>query len=235
MKNPNVSWAEWLKNRANKKKRLINAVLQLSIWRNVWIGIKKRKKVHWKVTHRLPNATLQRYSFTHDKRFFFFGIFIGDCFSFQAKHLLDYLLSETHFDESDITSYPRVFMNSVETLKGRLNELSTVGYVPKRLYIICLDQKRYLEVIEKHCKRLNDENIWRHFRIIEKRIKEKWKLSALNHSYQELFNCSLMLDKPNCLKPRKYPSISWGVFIKKMKTAQFIELFHHCHSLIILD
>lgn len=116
---------------------------------------------------------MQRYKgiCTHERNFD--ENFSSECFYSQAKHLLDYLLTETHFTESDITSYPRVFMNSFETLKGRLDELSTVAYVPKRLYIICLDRKRYLEVIQKHCKRLNDENIWHNFRIIEKRIKEK--------------------------------------------------------------
>ena len=54
-----------------------------------------------------------------------------------------------------------------------MNELSTVKYVPKRLYIICLEQKRYLEMIEKHCQSIDDESIWMNFREIEKRIKEK--------------------------------------------------------------
>lgn len=94
-------------------------------------------------------------------------------FRFQVRDLLDYLLTETHFTEADISSYPRVFMNSLETLKSRFAELLTVEYVPRRLYIICLDRKRYLEMIEKHCKRMNDEQIWCNFRKIEKRIKEK--------------------------------------------------------------
>lgn len=86
---------------------------------------------------------------------------------------MDYLLNETHFTESDITSFPRVFASSVDTLTTRLEELSTVRFVPKRLYFICLERKRYLEMIETHCQRLNDDNIWQNFRLIEKRIKEK--------------------------------------------------------------
>lgn len=94
---------------------------------------------------------------------------------FQVRRLLDYLLTETHFTEADISSHPRVFMNSLETLKARFAETLSVEYMPKRLYIICLDRKRYLEIIEKHCQRMNNENIWCKFRKIEKGIKEKWK------------------------------------------------------------
>lgn len=64
-------------------------------------------------------------------------------------------------------------MNSLEELKARIEELATVKYVPKRVYIICLDRKRYLSTIQKHCQRINDENVWMNFRNIEKRIKEK--------------------------------------------------------------
>lgn len=86
---------------------------------------------------------------------------------------MDFLLNETHFTEDDISSYPRVFMNSLEKLRIRLEELATLKYVPKRLYIICLEQKRYLEIIEKHCRCINDESVWINFRKIERRIKEK--------------------------------------------------------------
>lgn len=64
-------------------------------------------------------------------------------------------------------------MNSLDEIKARMEELATVEFVPKRLYIICLDRKRYLSTIEKHCHLINDEIIWKNFRKIEKRIKEK--------------------------------------------------------------
>lgn len=92
---------------------------------------------------------------------------------FQIRNHLDFLLTETHFTESDISSYPRVFINSLEKIKARLEELATLKYVPKRLYIICLEKKRYLQIIEKHCQDINDEIVWENFRKIERRIKEK--------------------------------------------------------------
>lgn len=91
----------------------------------------------------------------------------------QVRNLLDFLLDDTHFTEDDITSYPRVFTNSLEKLKSRLDELATVNYIPRRLYIICLERKRYMEMIEKHCTDMGDVNIWNNFRKIERRIKEK--------------------------------------------------------------
>lgn len=93
----------------------------------------------------------------------------------QAKNLLDFLLSETHFTEDDISSYPRVFSNSLETLKTRLKELKSVKLHPKRLYVICLESKRYLKMIEQHCNRFNDTEIWSNFHHIETRIKQKCK------------------------------------------------------------
>ncbi|XP_031635754.1 transcription termination factor, mitochondrial-like [Contarinia nasturtii] len=88
------------------------------------------------------------------------------------KHL-DFLLNETHFTKEDITSYPRVFNNSLETLRVRFNELAAIKCHPKRVYVICLEKKRYLEMIEKHCQSVDDKNVWEHFRKIEKRLKEK--------------------------------------------------------------
>lgn len=84
-------------------------------------------------------------------------------------------MNETHFTEDDISSYPRVFSNSIETLKNRINELESVELKPKRLYIICLDRKNYLKFIEKHCCQLNDKKIWSNFRKIETEIKQKFK------------------------------------------------------------
>lgn len=94
-------------------------------------------------------------------------------FWLQIRNQLDFLLNETHFTETDIGTCLRVFMISYEELMARIDELSTVNYVPKRLYIVCLDRKRYLSTIEKHCQRINDEHVWQNFRTIEKRIKEK--------------------------------------------------------------
>lgn len=94
-------------------------------------------------------------------------------FYFQAKKLIDYLLNETHFTEDNISSYPRVFSNSVETLENRMKELQSVELKPKRLYIICLDRKNYLKFIEKHCCHLNDKRIWTNFQKIEIEIKQK--------------------------------------------------------------
>lgn len=88
------------------------------------------------------------------------------------RNILDFLLNDTHFTDYDITSYPRVFTNSLEKLKLRLDELATIKCIPKRLYIICLERKRYMEMIEKHCANMDDVNIWNNFRKIERRIKE---------------------------------------------------------------
>lgn len=96
-------------------------------------------------------------------------------FNFQAKSLIDYLLNETHFTEHDITSCPRVFSNSVETLENRIKELQSVKLKPERMYIICLDRKNYLKFIERHCSRLNDKEIWSNFQKIETKIKQKCK------------------------------------------------------------
>lgn len=95
--------------------------------------------------------------------------------NFQAKKLIDYLLNETHFTEDDITSCPRVFSHSVETLENRMKELQSIGLKPNRLYTICLDRKSYLKFIEKHCYRLNDKKIWENFQKIETEIKQKLK------------------------------------------------------------
>lgn len=89
--------------------------------------------------------------------------------------MLDFLLHETHFTEDDISSCPRVFTNSLKTLQTRLHELASVEYKPDRLYIICLDRKRYLKLVEKHCQSRNDADAWCKFRKIEKAIKEKLK------------------------------------------------------------
>lgn len=89
--------------------------------------------------------------------------------------MLDFLLNETHFTEDDISSCPRVFRNSLKTLQTRLNELASVEYKPNRLYIICLDRRRYLQFVEKHCQSINNANVWCKFREIEKSIKGKLK------------------------------------------------------------
>ncbi|XP_055301881.1 transcription termination factor, mitochondrial-like [Sitodiplosis mosellana] len=98
---------------------------------------------------------------------------LAKCNMTKIRQQLDFLLNETHFTEDDISSYPRVFTNSLKKLRTRMNELATVKYKAKRLYIICLERKRYLEIIEKHCQCIDDENVWINFREIEKRIKEK--------------------------------------------------------------
>lgn len=82
-------------------------------------------------------------------------------------------MTETHFSEADISGYPRVLTKGLKELRSRIEELATVEYVPKRLYIICLERKGYLNAVEKHCERINDANIWKNFKTIEKRIKEK--------------------------------------------------------------
>lgn len=151
----------------------------LIILPNDWIGTKGPKRMFWRVIHRLQNAMWQRqlnrktslcscHLCGNDLK-------ISIYFDFQAKKLIDYLLNETHFTEHDITSHPRVFSNSVETLENRIKELLSVELKPKRLYIICLDRKSYLKFIEKHCSRLNDKRIWSNFQKIETEIKQKCK------------------------------------------------------------
>lgn len=94
-------------------------------------------------------------------------------YSLQVEKLLDFLLKETHFTQTDITSCLRVFASNLEELKIRLNELTAIEFIPKRLYIICLDRKRYLKIIEQYCEGKNENRIWDQFMLIEKRLKER--------------------------------------------------------------
>lgn len=98
---------------------------------------------------------------------------ISKILKFQIRKLLDFLLNETHFTEFDISSCPRIFTLNFKELKLRISELTTINFIPKRLYIICLDRKQYLKIIKNHCQILDDEIVWNNFQKIEKRIKER--------------------------------------------------------------
>lgn len=90
------------------------------------------------------------------------------------KAHLDYLLNETHFTTEDINSNVSVFRSNLDELQLRMNELASVGLIPGKLYFICLDRKRYLEMVGKFCTSKNCPDTLEGFRSIEKRIKNKF-------------------------------------------------------------
>lgn len=84
---------------------------------------------------------------------------------------MDYLLNETHFTIEDINSNVAVFRTNLDELKLRINELTAIGLKPRKLYSICLDRKRYLEMVGKFCRKKNCPVAFETFKSIEKRIK----------------------------------------------------------------
>lgn len=88
------------------------------------------------------------------------------------KAHLDYLLNETHFTSEDISSHVSVFGRNLDELKLRLNELHAIGLIPRKLYLLCLDSKRYLEMVGKFFREKNCPIISFKFKSIEKRIKK---------------------------------------------------------------
>lgn len=85
--------------------------------------------------------------------------------------MLDYLLNETNFTIDDINSYLTVFTASTDELRLRMNELTAIGFVPHRLYMICTHRTRYLEMVERFCVNKNCPDAFESFKLIEKRVK----------------------------------------------------------------
>lgn len=87
------------------------------------------------------------------------------------KAHIDYLLNETHFTIEDISSNVSVFRTNLDELKIRMNELTAIGLIPRKLYSICLAKRMYLEMVGKFCRKKNCLVASETFKSIEKRIK----------------------------------------------------------------
>lgn len=88
----------------------------------------------------------------------------------KVKNHVDFLLNDTYFTIDDINQHIFVLRRNLDELKCRLNELTSLDYVPE-LFEICYDKKRYLKVAEKACRNSTLANSLDKFQTIEKRIK----------------------------------------------------------------
>lgn len=85
---------------------------------------------------------------------------------------MDYLINETHFTIEEIASNATAaFCINPDELKARLNELHSIGLIPRNLHTICVSRKRYLAKVAKYCKKRESPEIVEKFKLIEKRIK----------------------------------------------------------------